>query len=76
MRDPTSPTSARSPRGVRKIAITSASSFHPRTRPICRISVNEDAALYGWEFAVDDIAAVMRGLAIERAHVVGLSMGG
>jgi len=25
---------------------------------------------------VDDIAAVMRGLAIERAHVVGLSMGG
>src|SRR6266849_6913687 len=76
MRDPTSPTSARSPRGVRKIAITSASSFHPRTRPICRISVNEDAALYGWEFAVDDIVAVMRGLAIERAHVVGLSMGG
>ena len=38
--------------------------------------VPEDAALYGWEFAVDDIAAVMRGLAIERAHVVGLSMGG
>src|SRR6266700_3599711 len=38
--------------------------------------VPEDAALYGWEFAVDDIAAVMRGLALERAHVVGLSMGG
>jgi pimeloyl-ACP methyl ester carboxylesterase len=38
--------------------------------------VPEDAALYGWEFAVDDIAAVMRGLKIERAHVVGLSMGG
>ena len=38
--------------------------------------VPEDAALYGWEFAVDDIAAVMRGLRIERAHVVGLSMGG
>jgi pimeloyl-ACP methyl ester carboxylesterase len=37
--------------------------------------VPEDAALYGWEFAVDDIAALMRGLAIERAHVVGLSMG-
>jgi len=36
----------------------------------------EDAALYGWEFAVDDIAALMRGLAIERAHLVGLSMGG
>lgn len=38
--------------------------------------VPEDAALYGWEFAVDDIAAVMRGLVIERAHVVGVSMGG
>src|SRR5882724_3662033 len=38
--------------------------------------VPEDAALYGWEFAVDDIAAVMLGLKIERAHVVGLSMGG
>jgi pimeloyl-ACP methyl ester carboxylesterase len=38
--------------------------------------VPEDAALYGWEFAVDDIAAVMRGLMIERAHVVGVSMGG
>ena len=35
-----------------------------------------DATSYGWEFAVDDIAAVMRGLSIERAHVVGLSMGG
>jgi pimeloyl-ACP methyl ester carboxylesterase len=38
--------------------------------------IPEDAALYGWDFAVNDIAAVMRGLAIERAHVVGLSMGG
>src|SRR5580692_8237087 len=38
--------------------------------------VPEDATSYGWEFAVDDIAAVMHGLAIERAHVVGLSMGG
>jgi pimeloyl-ACP methyl ester carboxylesterase len=38
--------------------------------------VPEEAALYGWEFAVDDIAAVMRGLKIERAHLVGLSMGG
>jgi pimeloyl-ACP methyl ester carboxylesterase len=38
--------------------------------------VPEDAALYGWEFAVDDVAAVMRGLKIERAHLVGLSMGG
>jgi pimeloyl-ACP methyl ester carboxylesterase len=34
-----------------------------------------DAAMYGWEFAVDDIAALMRALAIECAHVVGLSMG-
>jgi len=32
--------------------------------------------LYGWERAADDIAAVMRDLAIERAHLVGLSMGG
>jgi pimeloyl-ACP methyl ester carboxylesterase len=38
--------------------------------------VPEDAALYGWDLSVEDIAAVMRGLAIERAHVVGLSMGG
>jgi pimeloyl-ACP methyl ester carboxylesterase len=38
--------------------------------------VPEDAALYGWEFSVDDIASVMRDLSIERAHVVGLSMGG
>jgi pimeloyl-ACP methyl ester carboxylesterase len=38
--------------------------------------VPEESALYGWEFAVDDIAAVMRGLAIERAHLVGSSMGG
>ena len=38
--------------------------------------VPEDTALYGWELAVDDIVAVMRGLDIERAHVVGLSMGG
>jgi pimeloyl-ACP methyl ester carboxylesterase len=38
--------------------------------------VPEDAVLYGWECAVDDIAAVMRDLSIERAHLVGLSMGG
>lgn len=38
--------------------------------------VPEDAVLYGWEFSVNDIAAVMGGLAIERAHLVGLSMGG
>jgi len=38
--------------------------------------VPEDAASYGWEFSADDIAAVMAGLKIERAHLVGLSMGG
>ncbi len=38
--------------------------------------VPEDLNLYGWEFSVDDIAAVMRGVGIERAHIVGLSMGG
>ncbi|MGQ0685163.1 alpha/beta fold hydrolase [Bradyrhizobium sp.] len=38
--------------------------------------IPEDFASYGWELAVDDIAAVMRGLEIERAHLVGLSMGG
>ena len=38
--------------------------------------VPEDASLYRWQFAVDDIAAVMRDLKIDRAHVVGLSMGG
>jgi pimeloyl-ACP methyl ester carboxylesterase len=37
--------------------------------------VPEDAASYGWEFSVDDIAAVMRHLSIERVHLVGLSMG-
>lgn len=38
--------------------------------------VPEDAGLYGWEFSVDDIVAVMRDRAIERAHVIGSSMGG
>ncbi len=38
--------------------------------------VPEDPGQYGWEFAADDIAAVMRGLGVARAHVVGLSMGG
>lgn len=38
--------------------------------------VPDDASLYSWELAVDDIAALMRGLKVERAHVVGLSMGG
>ena len=38
--------------------------------------VPEDAASYGWEFAVDDIDAAMRGLRIGRAHLVGSSKGG
>jgi pimeloyl-ACP methyl ester carboxylesterase len=38
--------------------------------------VPEDLNQYGWEFSVDDVAAVMQGLSISRAHVVGLSMGG
>jgi pimeloyl-ACP methyl ester carboxylesterase len=35
-----------------------------------------DREQYGWEFAVSDLAAVMGALKIERAHIVGLSMGG
>lgn len=38
--------------------------------------VPEDASLYSQDIATDDIAAVMRGLGIERAHVIGCSMGG
>ena len=37
--------------------------------------VPSDPNLYGLEFAADDIAAVIRGLNLEQAHVVGLSMG-
>src|SRR6201995_897603 len=37
--------------------------------------VPDDATSYGWQHSVDDISAVMRGLSIERAHLVGLSMG-
>jgi pimeloyl-ACP methyl ester carboxylesterase len=37
--------------------------------------VPSDPGLYGQDFAVADIAAVMRHLDIPRAHVVGLSMG-
>lgn len=38
--------------------------------------VPSDPAQYGWEFAVSDLVAVMGALKIERAHIVGLSMGG
>ena len=38
--------------------------------------VPEDASAYGQARAADDIAAVLDGFGIDRAHVVGLSMGG
>ena len=38
--------------------------------------VPEHPSLYTWELAVNDVAALMRCLSIERAHLVGLSMGG
>ena len=38
--------------------------------------VPEDRDQYGWEFAVADLLAVLDGLGLDRAHVVGLSMGG
>ena len=38
--------------------------------------VPDDQALYSQDIAAEDIAAVMRGAGIERAHVVGMSMGG
>lgn len=47
--------------------------FNARGYPPSDVPDNEDA--YGWEHSRDDIARVMRGLGVERAHVVGLSMG-
>ena len=38
--------------------------------------VPNELASYGWELSVEDVAAVMRGLSIARAHLVGSSMGG
>ena len=38
--------------------------------------VPDDQALYSQDIAADDIAAVMRGAGVDRAHVVGMSMGG
>jgi len=38
--------------------------------------VPDDAAMYSQQRAADDIRAVMDGLGVDKAHVVGLSMGG
>ena len=38
--------------------------------------VPDDLALYGQDIATDDIAAVMRSVGVNKAHIVGLSMGG
>jgi len=38
-------------------------------------AVPSDPAQYGWEFARDDILAVLDGLGLAQAHIVGLSMG-
>jgi pimeloyl-ACP methyl ester carboxylesterase len=38
--------------------------------------VPEDPQAYGWERAVDDLLAVLDGLDLRAAHLVGLSMGG
>ncbi|MBT5048562.1 MAG: alpha/beta hydrolase [Rhodospirillaceae bacterium] len=38
--------------------------------------VPEDQSLYSQAHAADDIAAIMRGTGIDRAHIVGISMGG
>ncbi len=48
----------------------------PNARGYPPSDVPENLNQYGWELAVDDIAAVMRGLGLEHAHIVGLSMGG
>ncbi len=39
-------------------------------------AVPPDAGQYGWDFAVEDLAGLMTALGIDRAHLVGLSMGG
>jgi pimeloyl-ACP methyl ester carboxylesterase len=39
-------------------------------------AVPKEPEQYGWQFAVDDLLAVLDGLDVPTAHVVGLSMGG
>lgn len=48
--------------------------FNARGYPPSDVPENLDA--YGQEIAANDIAHVMRHLGIDRAHIVGLSMGG
>jgi pimeloyl-ACP methyl ester carboxylesterase len=48
-------------------------SFNARGYPPSEVPNSAEA--YGWEHSRDDIAAVMRGLSISKAHIVGLSMG-
>ena len=47
--------------------------FNARGYPPSDVPENPDA--YGWDCAIDDIAAVMGSLALDVAHIVGLSMG-
>jgi pimeloyl-ACP methyl ester carboxylesterase len=42
---------------------------------IRRATFPQDPAAYGWERSVEDIGAVMNGLSIDHAHIVGVSMG-
>ena len=56
--------------GQRYRAITYAARGYPPS------AVPNDPAAYGQNRAADDVAAVLDHLGIDRAHVVGLSMGG
>ncbi|HVJ55732.1 MAG TPA: alpha/beta hydrolase [Aliidongia sp.] len=47
--------------------------FNARGYPPSDVPADPDQ--YGWEHARDDIGTVLDGLAIEKAHLVGLSMG-
>jgi pimeloyl-ACP methyl ester carboxylesterase len=48
--------------------------YNARGYPPSDVPADRDE--YGWELAVADLLAVLDGLGIDRAHVVGLSMGG